>query len=141
MKRTPLLRKTPLKRKPMRLGKGRTKYSRRERDFDRMLWTKAQGCAARDWGYGRVASWRGPQVGPCSGPIEAHHAGTRAAFRKADDDTVIPLCSGHHRSRTDLRRCFMGWPPGALREWENAMIEHYQARYAAHVAGMQEACA
>lgn len=73
--------------------------------------------------------------GRCSGPIEAHHAGVRGLGQKAPDDTVIPLCSGHHRHLTDRSGPFSGWPRGAVKAWELAMVELYQRAYAAHLAG------
>ncbi len=140
MKRSSLRRKTPLARKPMRRGKRRTKYARRERDRPRIQWTWQQNCAVADWGYGRVASWHGPPAGRCSGRVEAHHAGVHGYGNKAPDDTVIPMCTLHHGQITGEpggRGCFDAWPRGTVKEWELVMIEHYRARYAAHLSGME----
>lgn len=134
MKRSPLKRKSPMKRTRSRPGKSKTKYARRERDFPRMTWTREQRCALASWDLSStemLASWEGwaVELSPCSGAIEAHHAGVRAGWRKADDSTVVPLCQMHHRSLTDRTGAFSGWPRGALKTWELAAVAHYSARY------------
>lgn len=164
MKRTPLHRKTPLRRskrtrppiprkliqslaapssvtEQMRSALGdpapmfreisprkRSKYARRPRDMPRMLWTKHQPCAVGS--LIGVELWLSPvPPGRCSGPVEAHHAGVRGVGQKATDDTVIPLCAGHHRALTDRAGAFAGWPRGAVKRWEMAMVALYQERY------------
>lgn len=123
----------PKRKRPRR----RTKYARRERDTARMLWTKAQPCAVGCM-LG-VEYWRGPVApGRCTGPVEAHHAGMRGVGQKAADDTVIPLCSGHHRALTNRSGAFAGWPSGAVKRWELAMVAVYQQRYAEYFAGGAE---
>jgi hypothetical protein len=80
-----------------------------------------------------VRLWLGGGMDSCAGPTEAHHAGERAGWRKAPDDTVVPLCSGHHRALTDRTGCFSGWPKGALKKWELAAVAYYSARYTEHL--------
>lgn len=157
MKRTALRRKTPLKRKPMRRGKRKNKYARRERDMAYMGWVRNRVCSMMQmgaWlmmrgepeGERLLALWQGPlDFDGCRGQIEAHHAGDRAYGHKSEDAATIPMCERHHRGDdigiTRRRGPFAGWPRGAVHQWELAMIELHQARYAAHVAGMQEVCA
>lgn len=121
-----------MKRTPMRRRPRSTKYSRRERDTERMGWTKMMPCSVGD-GLTPLAYdlWLGGDVDACRGPIEAHHAGVHGLSEKAPDDTVIPLCDHHHDSLTDLRGVFSGWPRGAVKAWELAVIEFWQSRYAA----------
>ena len=70
-------------------------------------------------------------LGPCWGRIEADHAGPRPLGRKCSDDETIPLCSGHHRARTDLAGPFRGWGREQMRAWLDAQIEQTQAAMAA----------
>lgn len=135
MKRSPLKRKSPMKRTRSRPAKSKTKYARRDRDFPRMAWTREQSCAMASWDCSSndmLIAWEGwkTEVGKCSGPTEAHHAGERAGWRKADDSTVVPMCSKHHRALTDRTGAFAGWPKGALKVWELATVAYYSARYA-----------
>lgn len=129
MKRSPLRRKTSLKRKPMRRKLRSTKYSRRERDFDRMAWCKTLPCAVVKLDVLEGPAGRLGRMLLCDGPVEAHHAGEHGVGQKAPDDTVVPLCVLHHKELTDRRGCFAGWPPHALKEWELALIERYQGYY------------
>jgi hypothetical protein len=121
----------------------RTKYARRPRDTPRMLWCKTLPCALARPGAPCIELWRGPpDVDACDGPIEAHHAGERGTGQKAPDDTVVPLCKHHHDCLTDRgsrRGVFSGWPRGAVKRWELAMVAVYQHRYAEHVAGRDAA--
>lgn len=125
----------------MRRGKGSTKYARRERDYDRMAWVRSLPCAVL--GYQSPDSlpsslgslmlppwWHGPQVDPCRRWTEAHHAGEHGYGNKAPDATVIPMCDHHHDSLGERRGIFAGWPHGAVKQWELAMIAYYQRRYA-----------
>lgn len=115
MNRAPLKRQTPIRRKAMRPGKRKTKYRRRERDFEYMVWIKTQRCCA--------------PVVDCDGPIEAHHAGRRGLGHKAPDDTCIPLCRRHHRDITDMTFVFR-WTRDELRTWQDAQIDRHRALYA-----------
>lgn len=145
MKRTALKRKTPLRRRPRKQrvvgGAVRgTSYSRRARDWDRMDWIKHQPCALARPFDKRPAEWLGPWSSPCpaffAGHVEAHHAGVRGLGQKAGDDTCIPLCSFHHGALTDRRVPFRGWPRGAVKTWELAMVAEYRRRYDEHLASL-----
>lgn len=139
MKRSALARRTPMKRGPMRRRPRSTSYSRRERDTDRMGWIKTQLCAVTGTSP-EAGPWRGPKPpDQCQRAVEAHHAGRHGLGQKSDDDTCVPLCDHHHDALTDLTGVFNGWPPGALREWQNAMIERYRARYETRLLGLRTA--
>lgn len=118
MKRTPLRRSTPLRRKAWRKQRGDTKYRRRPRDGAYMGWVRWQSCCARVFAQT-----------PCYGNVEADHAGRRGIGQKADDRTCIPLCRNHHRERTDFSGAFKGWTQNGMRVWLNIMIEKHQTRY------------
>lgn len=92
----------------MRRGKKRSRYARRERFVSFMLWVKTLPCCAS-------TSFDVP--GECDGVIEADHAGLRAYNRKAHDRTCIPLCTRHHRQRTDYRGIFEGFGAARMRAW------------------------
>lgn len=115
-----------------RRRKKSTKYSRRDRDLQRMAAVKTMACAVRS---APIAShlWQGAAPDPCRGVIEAHHAGVHGLGQKPPDDTVIALCRHHHRSITGEpggRGCFDGWPRGTVKAWELACVEIYRAAYA-----------
>lgn len=109
----PLARKTPMKRSWMKRGKKRTKYARRERNVEHMLAVKDMPCAAAG-------------LSPCFGPIEADHASSGALSNKSDDETVIPMCAGHHRCRTDFSGPFKNWDKAMMRAF--MIAAQYRAR-------------
>jgi hypothetical protein len=110
-----LRRSGPIRRKALPRKRSTPRRSGRERDVAYMLWVKTQICCAPDE-PGPVG------VGCCSGPIHAHHAGKRAAGRKADDDTCISLCSRHHNDWHGAVGPFAGWTREQRREWADARI-------------------
>ncbi len=98
----------------MRRGAKRSRYARRERFFGYMGWVKSTACCAPIFST------------PCGGVIEADHAGSRAFGRKAHDSTCIPLCTNHHRERTDMSGAFRGWDAARMRAWCDFKIEETQ---------------
>lgn len=119
LRRTELKRKSPMKRTPMRKGSRKTKYAMRERDIDYMLWVKTLPCL--------LAGVDG--AGPCTGVVEADHAGLRGMGQKAPDDTCIPLCSGHHLDRHACTGFFRGRPKEWKRDWRLCAIAETQAQH------------
>lgn len=114
-------RGTPMKRTRMKPGKRKTKYAQRERDIDYMLWVKTLPCLLAG----------NPEAGPCTGVVEADHAGERGLGQKAPDDTCIPLCSGHHLDRHACTGFFRGRPKPWKREWRAEAIEKTRAAHRA----------
>lgn len=117
----PLKRRTKLK--PRR---ERERRSGRQRDTAYMLWVKTLNCCA----------WRGTDASPMCvdgvfNNVEAHHAGRRAAGRKANDDTCIPLCNFHHRCWHSGAPPFDRWTREQRREWADARIADTQAKWRA----------
>ncbi len=86
-----------------------------------MAWVKSQRCVLA----------RAGDAGPCSGGAwsEADHAGERAGWRRADDATCIPLCSRHHRDRTERRGWFAGRPWEWMRAWCDEQIARTRAAW------------
>lgn len=122
--RSRIQRKTPIKRGQPRHGK-KSAYASRERDTRYMVWVKSlECCAATDLG-----------LGGCSRVVEADHAGRRPLGRKCPDTETIPLCSQHHRERTDFAGAFKSWDRARMREWLDRMIAETQARCPWPVSG------
>jgi hypothetical protein len=70
------------------------------------------------------------RVTACSrGPSEADHLGSRGIGQKADDRTCGPMCSQHHRERTDHSGCFRDLDQAALRLWRARVIEDTTKRW------------
>ena len=90
-----------------------------------MLWVKTLPCLGC-----RAVSSDGFAFA-CGGVIEAHHAGKRAAGRKADDDTCISLCSRHHGDWHGATGAFWGWTREQRRSWADARITETQALWRA----------
>lgn len=124
MKRTALKRKSPLRsRKASRVTMPkRTSYATRERAFDYMGWVKQLPCMVPQ--LATNADVRADTAGllKCYGGIEADHAGTRGLGRKAPDATCIPLCTLHHRHRTEYAGAFNGFDRHRMREWCDAAV-------------------
>lgn len=134
MKRSaPLRARKPLRRRAWLRARGNTKYRRRERDTDFMLFVKRQPCVVRELppyafaGPGHVEAVK--RATACGGRVEADHAGDRGLGQKADDDTCIPLCSSHHRERTDHTGTFRQLTRDEARAWRTAAIERTQAAW------------
>ncbi len=90
MKRTPLSRKTPLRSRPAPLAGGGRTGKRKQRtasEFARIYGSRA-----------RVAWVKSLPCLVCAGtPSENAHTANGGLSRKADADTIVPLCSTHHR--------------------------------------------
>lgn len=106
----------------------RSAYADRPRDTDRMLWVKTQPCAVRAF----PRAWM--RATPCGGYGEADHAGRRGLGQKAGDDTCIPLCSQHHRERTDHHGAFFEADREQLREWLQHVILATQTAWILHTS-------
>lgn len=120
MKRSPLRRKTPMRRRSV------SKYRMRVRDIDYMKWVKRQPCAAR---------WFDPDG--CYGVVEADHAGRRGYGQKADDRTCIPLCTNHHELRGSFHGVFKDWDQARMRAWLLEVTARTQAAHATWTAARQ----
>ena len=126
MKRTALIRRTPLARTSRLPARRATpRRSERVRDVAYMLRVKGLQCAA-DLLLGDGAR--------CSGAVEADHAGIRPAGRKADDNSCIGLCLAHHRARHDFAGVFRGWSREQMRRWLDAVIA-WTRKQLNHTAG------
>lgn len=88
-----------------------------------MLWVKTLPCAAREVGLDSAY--------PCGGVVEADHAGRRGLGQKASDDTTYPICTQHHRERTDFSGAFKSWTNPQMRAWLAEQVEQTQAAWRA----------
>jgi hypothetical protein len=123
VKRSPLKRTASLRRKTWMRSRSNSKYRRRARDLPYMAWVRTLSCAA----YG---------IGPCSGRIEADHAGRRALSQKADDRTCIPLCTQHHRQRGSFAGPFLEWDQVRMRRWLEENVRFYGLLYGVSTQGV-----
>jgi hypothetical protein len=138
MKRSPLKRKSPLKRTRMKRGKGKGKYASRERaptswfDFVRSL-----GCAIpriglpkREHGGIHVAGPAMVAALECKAPMEANHMGDRIAGRstKSQDRDCVGMCKGHHGQWTEYRGLFAGLTHEQRREYAATCIQYVHDR-------------
>lgn len=98
-------------------AKRRSAYRRRPRDLAYMAWIRRLPCVVR-------ALPPDPhRLTPCGGAVEADHLGERALSRKADDRTCAPMCSQHHRERTDHSGAFRDLVREELRIWRRAALD------------------
>ena len=98
MLRRTALKRSPLRRKPPRRLRGP------KADAAYLERVRGLPCCAR-------------HLGPCNGPIHAHHA--LGVSAKANDSTAIPLCGlEHHRAWHDHNGDFRGWSREKRRTFE-----------------------
>jgi hypothetical protein len=142
VKRTALQRKTPLRRsgppdlfarserrKPIRHRRIARRRSSREYDPEYMLeWVKKQPCVARS-------------MSPCEGEVEADHAGKRGLGQKCSDRETIPLCTLHHRQRTDFSGPFKNWNRDEMRGWLDHWIHYTQLEHERFARAVDRAAA
>lgn len=131
MKRSPLRRKTsmkrrsnPTKRAPRRVGREDANAGQEYMARVRLL-----ACCAP---YEKVR-WPGSTivqfvlVKACSGAMHAHHAGRRPGVGlKCSDFETVPLCAAHHDALHGLRNEFKDWDKARLRRWSSARIAETQ---------------
>lgn len=59
-----------------------------------------------------------------AGLVHAHHAGRKPGTSlKAHDSTAIPLCDKHHRAWHGANGVFRGWTKAQRRYWADAAIQ------------------
>jgi hypothetical protein len=119
------VKRSPLKRTRMRRRRGSTKYSRRTRDFEFMGFVKTLLCSVEE-------EWPNVDQRPtdCGGEIEADHMGDRGLGQKADDRTCAPMCTWHHRERTDHTGSFKHVTRDHERGWRSRAIARTQTLFA-----------
>ncbi len=112
MKRTPLLRKSPMKRYVHRPKVGDT---RNGGDFDRLVWMRKQPCCA------------------CNAPppSHAHHfiGKLKGLAMKAPDSETLPLCLQCHKNLHEKLGMFRVMDRPALKSWQWAKILHFRLLY------------
>lgn len=109
-------------------------YKLRDRDIAFMLWVKSLRCFAFE--IGMETGHR------CGGVVEADHAGARGLGMKCDDRETIPICTEHHRQRTDFSGAFKTWNRDRMRSWLGACLDLVREWSAVHYdAGKWQAIA
>ena len=120
----PTPRKSPLKD-----GQHRRSYIRARRP--RRLDTAQSNPAFLQWLHGEPCC--AADLGPCMGPIEAHHAGPKPGIAlKAPDATAVPICRGHHKAVTERRGSFAGKTREEMRELQDDWIAAAWGRWLSH---------
>jgi uncharacterized Zn finger protein (UPF0148 family) len=134
VKRTQLIRKTPLKaRQPMRrrsriVGqfdrKARSPIRKRARkyqvispeDIERLAWLRTLPCCA-------------PGHENCPGPVGVHHdTQHRAKGKKSPHSRGMPMCTDSHVFGFHANAGpFKGWKKAQLRAWQDEQVAKYQA--------------
>jgi len=119
-------RSGPIRRsKAVRRKRSTPRRSGRVRDEAYLRFVRSLPCL---FGWSEFA-WTGEGKN-CRGVTEADHAGPRPVGRKADDDSAIPLCTEHHRQRTDYRGVFAEHTAATMRWWCDEAIARTRAEYA-----------
>lgn len=116
MKRSPIKRRTPIKRK-------RARRIDRKGDGERRFTTwihDNQRCV----GHGLIASH------VCSGRLEQAHARNMTGLGlKESDLNSVPMCSALHAAFDGHTAWFRGWSKEERRVWFMARVAECQARY------------
>lgn len=123
LRRTSLERRTPMRRTWMRRGRRRNKYARRERAFEYLAWIHTLPCMVTMIGaYDDEVGGLSLCGLPCSGPIQADHAGERIAGMgtKSRDRDCISVCLEHHSQITEYRGLFAD--KAFRKRWRTAAI-------------------
>jgi hypothetical protein len=80
------------------------------------------------------------ELGPCGGGIEADHQGDIGekgiGLRAGSWFDCVPMCSKHHRERTDHCGAFDGWDRERQFAWRAANLERMRDLWAAWEAGI-----
>lgn len=113
------MKRTPLRRRALRTRRPST-YRSRDRDWGYMGWIRLQ---PRSRCVALLLPPDPNRITPCSGRIEADHLGERALGRKADDRTCAPICTQHHRERTDHSGAFRELDQAEHRAWRSSALE------------------
>ncbi len=119
------MKRTPMKRAPMRRRRRSTSYSRRERDLAFMGWARERTCMVREIApatFMQPDNLSARRITACEGEIEADHMGERGLSQKADDTTCVPMCNAHHGERTDHRGSFRNLTKAEVRGWRAEAI-------------------
>lgn len=122
MKRnTPLKRGKPLARSPMkRKARPASETLRIYGPPERREWVKSLACLGRLCG------------GRCEGAIDNAHTVNGGKGRKADADTIVPMCRAHHRLYDGYKAPFDREPTRELMKSFAADVERaWQAKHSA----------
>ena len=115
MKRTPLQRKSPMKRSAIKPKRPKVEDTRKGADFDRLVWMRQQPCCACD----------------APPPCHAHHfiGKLKGMALKAPDSETMPLCLQCHKNLHEKLGMFRVMDRGDMKSWQWAKISHYRLLY------------
>lgn len=131
MKRTQLLRKTPLKAsKPMRRSKPIRQRSRKHRP------TSPEDRARLDWLHTLPCCAPGAPSGCRFDPTVHHDTQDRGLATRSPHARGIPMCRQHHvYDFHGNAGPFKGWKQDQLRAWQTTQVAKYQALWEQRQAG------
>jgi hypothetical protein len=116
-------------------GNRKTKYARRERDFEFMGFVRGRTCLIVELPpflfIGDPARAAKHVATTCRGKIEADHLGERGIGQKAPDNTCGALCQQHHHERTNHYGIFKQLVQLELRAWRAEAISRTQTAWRA----------
>lgn len=122
MKRSPIQRKTPLRRTRMKRRPPR-RLQRAGNDPVRRAWARQQPCCVRLL----------PNATPCWGPHDPSHIRNldrpTGTGLKPSDEFIVTNCRGHHGEWEEYRGVFLGWPDDKRKAWARRELAFAQAAY------------
>ena len=107
MKRTPLKRKTPMRRTAMKRGPTKVRSAKEGGDPVYLDWIRSLDCC-------------GCNTKP---PCHPHHSTGAGMGLKSSDREAMPLCWRCHRDFHDGKGVFDGWGRDARRVWQELQVE------------------
>lgn len=118
----------------------KTKYRTRPRAFDYMGWVKQQPCIVRTLAEIEAAeTGRGGDLiialSNCGGVVEADHTVNGGMSHKGPDALCVPICTQHHRERTDFSGAFKFFTKATMRAFTSTAVQLTQNR--ARAAGVE----
>ncbi len=114
--------------KPPRQRRETPRKSGRVRSLEYMTAVAGLGCCADLAAKVRLrgSPLLGSVVVICLGRVEVDHAGRRGMGQKCSDFETIPLCSKHHRERTDFSGDFKYFDQATMRDFLEEAIARTQ---------------
>lgn len=118
MRKSPLKRKTPMKRTRIRQKPVTTRTPKLGDDPDRLTWMRKLPCCACN----------------ASPPSHAHHSTGAGMALKAQDSLAMPLCHVCHRALHDHTGMFRTMNRPVFKSWQAAQCSRYQTLYGRFLA-------
>ncbi len=124
-----MMRRTRMARTSIRRKAKPNSYNTRERAPEAWwVFVKSQRCIVSHFAeYAAAIDPARPKQTPCGGVIEADHLGPHGLSHKGEDRLVAPICTQHHRERTDHSGAFRDFDREDMRDFVSIAIQHTHA--------------